>query len=76
MSITWIVSYKDTTMTNDRISVNSDGNTHISQLQFLYLSDEDDGLYICKVTILNITDSMSFELESVLSMFPSWLWFV
>ena len=76
MSITWIVSYEDTTVTNDRISVNSDGNTHTSQLQFLYLSDEDDGLYICKVTILNITDSMPFELESVLSMFPSWLWFV
>ena len=74
VNITWVAPNGDTVVTNDRINVipiTSNGNNHTSQLQFLYLSDEDEGLYVCSVTILNITDSMSFDLEEILSKFPS-----
>ena len=74
VNISWIAPNGDAIVTNDRISVipiTSDGNNHTSQLQFLYLSDEDEGLYVCNVAILSTTDSMSFELEKILSKFSS-----
>ena len=72
-SITWIGPNNDTIVTNNRIIVNatiSADNNHTSTLRFLYLTEEDQGLYICHVTILNnYTDSKSFKLDDFTSKF-------
>ena len=73
VSFTWIGPNNETIMANNRTNVTtatSVGNNHTSTLQFVYLTEEDQGLYTCHVAILNNTDSESFEL-GVLSEFLS-----
>lgn len=68
VNITWIgLPNIDTDNRISVIPLTSDGSNHTSILQFLYLSDKDEGLYGCNVTIFNRTDSMYFELEGILS---------
>ena len=71
VNITWIRSNNDTVVTDTRISItttNSTGHNHTSTLQFSYLSEDDEGLlFTCQVTILNNTDSESFEIKEILS---------
>ena len=59
INYTWIGPNNETIVTHNRINVTtttSIGKNHTSILQFLYLSENDHGLYICLVTLLNVTD--------------------
>ena len=71
LNITWIRPNNESVVTDSRINVTtiSNGTNHISILQFLYLREEDEGLYSCNVTVLqsNTVDSDSFELKEILS---------
>ena len=71
VNITWIGPNNDTIVTDSRTIItttNSTGHNHTSTLQFSYLSEDDEGmLFTCHVTILNNTDSESFEIEEILS---------
>ena len=72
VNITWIGPNNESIITDNRVNVTtiiSNGNNLTSILKFLYLSDEDEGLYSCKVTILNVTDSQIFNVENVTSKF-------
>ena len=65
VDITWIGPDNDTIVADGRLSVttNSIGHNHTSILQFLYLSEDDEGLFTCNVMILNNTDSGSFKVK-------------
>ena len=75
--ITWIGPSNNTIVTDNRViivnattSISADNN-HTSTLQFIYLTEEDQGMYTCRVAILNnYTDSELFELEDFSSKFP------
>ena len=59
-----ILANNGTIIINNRTNVTtttSVGNNHTSTLRFLYLTEEDQGLYTCHVTILTDDDSESFE---------------
>ena len=73
VDITWIGSDNDTIVADGRLSVvtNSAGHSHTSTLQFSYLSEDDEGLFTCNVTILSNADSGSFKVEKPLSKFHS-----
>ena len=76
INITWIGPNNDTIVTNNRITITataSADNNHTSTLQFLYLTEEDQGLYTCQIEILNYTKSGFFELENFSSKFPTFL---
>ena len=73
VDIAWIGPDNDTIVADGRLSVtaNSTGHNHTSTLQFSYLSEDDEGLFTCNVTILSNTDSGSFKVEELLSKFHS-----
>ena len=78
VNITWIGGpNNDTIVTNNRINISaitSAGNNHTSTLQFLYLTEEDQGLYTCHIAILNnYTDSGFLKLEDFSSKFCTFL---
>ena len=53
---------------DDRIRISDDGN-YTSTLQFLYLSEVDEGVYSCNVTILDVSNSSLVELNKFNSKF-------
>ena len=53
---------------DDRIQISDDGN-YTSTLQFLYLSEVDEGVYSCNVTILDVSNSSLVELNKFNSKF-------
>jgi len=66
VNINWIGPNNDTVVINDRINItqtNSIGKSHTSTLEFLYLSDVDEGLYTCNVDMLQNKKSKFFELK-------------
>ena len=70
VNITWIGPNNDTIVTDSRTNItatNSTGHNHTSTLRFSYLSEDDEGLFTCHVTILSINNSESFEIEEILS---------
>ena len=57
VSITWIGPNGPIT-NNSRLFITptvSNGTNHISTLQFSYLSEDDEGLYECNVTVLEMS---------------------
>ena len=59
-----IMTNNGTAIVNSRTiatTTTSVGFDHASTLHFLYLSEEDQGLYTCHVAILDNTNSESFE---------------
>ena len=56
-------------ITNDsRVTISpttSSGNNYTSSLQFTYLMEGDEGMYICNVTILNAKNSISLQLGNL-----------
>ena len=48
-------------------TVSVDGIIHNSTLQFLYLSQNDSGSFVCNVTLVDTTLSQIFELENITS---------
>ena len=77
INITWIGPNNDIIVTNNRINITattSADNNHTSTLQFLYLTEEDEGLYTCHIAILNnYNDSGFLKLENFSSKFPTFL---
>ena len=71
VDITWIGPDNDTIVLDSRLSVTniSIGHNHTSTLQFSYLSEDDEGVFTCNVTILSNTDSGSFKVEELSSKF-------
>ena len=67
-----IVWLKDDTilkeMSDDRINI-LNYSTHMSILQFLYLSENDKSEYTCRATMLNTSYSTSTQLNNFDSMF-------
>ena len=55
-------------ITNDsRVTISpttSSGNNYTSNLQFTYLMEDDEGEYICNVTILETSLAQSVQLEN------------
>ena len=65
VKITWIGPKNDIIATDNGRSVSktiSDGNNHTSVLKFIVFRSKFDGLYTCKVTILNNTYSKALNL--------------
>ena len=55
---------------DDRVSIIptfSDGNTYTTILQFDYLMEDDEGVYTCDVMIGESVDSLSLELQEIIS---------
>ena len=75
VDITWIGPDNDTIVADGRLSVitNSTGHNHTSTLQFSYLSEDDEGLFICHVTILSNFDSGSIEIKGMSSKLASYI---
>ena len=48
-------------------TVSVDGIIHNSTLQFLYLSQNDSGSFVCNVTLVDTTLSQTFKLENITS---------
>jgi len=52
--ISWMKSGGDTITNDSRVTINpttSSGNTYTSSIQFAYLMEVDEGIYICNVTL-------------------------
>ena len=75
VDITWIGPDNDTIVADGRLSVttNSTEHNHTSTLQFSYLSEDDEGLFICHVTILSNFDSGSIEIKGTSSKLASYI---
>ena len=58
-----------TTITNDsRLTITptvSNGTNHISTLNFLYLSEDDEGLYECSTSVLGYDENKTASVELV-----------
>ena len=67
--ISWIGPNGNITADNNsRIIVNpitSFGNKYATGLHFIYLMEEDEGIYTCSVTILGITKASYVELKDL-----------
>jgi len=64
----WTRPGGDTITSNNRVIINpttSNGNIHTSSIQFTYLMEGDEGMYICDVTILTVTGTDSVVVESL-----------
>ena len=67
--ISWMGPRGDIT-SDSRVIINpttSSGNTYTSSIQFTYLMEEDEGTYMCNVTILETSRSDSVVLETLTS---------
>ena len=70
--ISWVGPDNKTIMTDDRIRVintTNIGTNHTSTLKFSHLSEEDEGVFTCHVTILNYVNSTSIHLDGIISKF-------
>ena len=67
--ISWMGPGGDTISSDGRVNISSiisSGNTYNSNIQFVYLMEDDEGAYICNVTILETSAVQSVELEDLL----------
>ena len=73
VDITWIGPDNDTMVLDSRLNITSisTGHYHTSTLQFSYLSEDDEGLFTCNVTVLSNTESGSFKVDELSSKFHS-----
>ena len=72
--ISWMGSGGGSIISGSRVTISpttSSGNTHTSSLQFTYLVEGDEGMYICNVMILESSGSQSVELQSLISKYSS-----
>ena len=68
--ISWMGPGGDTITTDSRVTINpttSSGNTYTSSIQFTYLMEGDEGIYMCNVMILETNGSASVVLETLTS---------
>jgi len=67
--INWMRSGGENITNDNRVIINpttSSGNTYTSSIQFIYLMEGDEGMYMCNVMILETRGSASVELESLI----------
>ena len=68
--ISWMGPGGESITNDSRVSVSpitSSGNNYTSSLQFTYLMEGDEGIYMITVVILGITISKTFEFDNVIS---------
>ena len=68
--ISWMGPRGESITNNSRMTISpttSNGNNYTSSLQFTYLMEGDEGIYICSVMILKTNASDSFKLSSFIS---------
>jgi len=73
--INWMGPGGDSVTNDSRVTINpttSSGNTYTSTLQATYLMEGDNGTYMCNVMILEIRESASVVLESLIGKFFCW----
>ena len=69
VTLTW-VGPDGIIIEDDRVSIIptfSDGNTYATILQFNYLMEGDEGVYTCDIKIGEDVDSLSVELQNLIS---------
>jgi len=67
VSFSWMLIGEGPITNNSRVSISSttsNGSDFTSALQFDYLSEEDDGIYVCTVLILETDVSEFVEIEN------------
>ena len=68
VKISWTGPGGESITNNARLTVRattSSGNDYTSSLQFTYLMEGDEGMYTCKVMILNARNSISLRLGTL-----------
>ena len=63
--ITWMEPGGESITNDSRVTISpttSSGNNYTSSLQFTYLMEGDEGIYICNVTILETTATSIVEI--------------
>ena len=72
VTINWVIP-KESYNNNSRITVEMDEikpnplNTYNSSLQFAYLMEGDEGMYTCRVAIMDTVNQHTAEIESLTS---------
>jgi len=67
--ISWIRPGGDTITNDSRVTINptsSSGNNFNSSVQFTYLMEGDNGIYMCNASILTTSGLVSVELETLI----------
>jgi len=70
--IIWMGPGGDTITNDSRINIIptiSTGNSYISTLDFVYLMEGDEGIYICKVAVLEAEGSDFVEIRNLIGKF-------
>jgi len=65
--ISWMGPGGGSIANNSRVTISpttSSGNTYTSSLQFAYLIEEDEGIYVCDVTILKASGLDLIEIRN------------
>ena len=65
VKISWTGPGGESISNNARLTIRpttSNGNNYTSSLQFTYLMEGDEGMYTCKVMIVNARNSISLRL--------------
>ena len=68
--INWMGPGGDTITNASRVAISptsSSGNNYTSTIHFNYLIEGDNGMYTCNVMILEVDNSSSVELETLIS---------
>ena len=68
--ISWMGPGGESITNDSRVTISpttSSGNNYTSSLQFTYLMEGDEGMYICNATILDTHKSVVNELYSLIS---------
>ena len=66
--ISWMGPAAESITNGSRVTISqttSSGNNYTSILQFSYITREDEGLYVCKVAILETNKSVTVEISNV-----------
>ena len=68
VKVSWMGPRGGSIMNNSRVIISpitSSDNNYTSSLQFIYLMEEDEGMYTCNVVILEANAAQSVELQSL-----------
>ena len=66
--ISWVVHGGDTIRNDSRVTISptsGSGNNYTSTLKFAHLMEEDEGIYVCNVIILEIIAKAFVEIHRI-----------
>jgi len=72
VNINWMGAGGDLIVNTSRVTVSqitSSGNTYNSSLHFASLFEDDSGVYLCSVMILETNESSAFEVQMLVGMY-------